>query len=115
MRRLFRSFVLADAFVPHRVEAPLAERGGGVHLDDDSAARAVDRTKRRSALSRSAQRIAQTAIPSADTLRGGLPPATAMAMIDRHYGHLARDGREHAIRLLGRTPPPGRSTSTPWT
>jgi hypothetical protein len=21
-------------------------------------------------------------------------------MIDRHYGHLGRDGREHAIRLL---------------
>jgi hypothetical protein len=21
-------------------------------------------------------------------------------MIDRHYGHLARDGREHGIRLL---------------
>jgi hypothetical protein len=21
-------------------------------------------------------------------------------MIDRHYGHLARDGRDHAIRLL---------------
>jgi hypothetical protein len=21
-------------------------------------------------------------------------------MIDRHYGHLARDGREHAIKLL---------------
>jgi hypothetical protein len=21
-------------------------------------------------------------------------------MVDRHYGHLARDGREHAIRLL---------------
>jgi hypothetical protein len=21
-------------------------------------------------------------------------------MADRHYGHLARDGREHAIRLL---------------
>jgi hypothetical protein len=21
-------------------------------------------------------------------------------VIDRHYGHLARDGREHAIRLL---------------
>jgi hypothetical protein len=21
-------------------------------------------------------------------------------MIDRHYGHLAHDGREHAIRLL---------------
>jgi hypothetical protein len=22
-------------------------------------------------------------------------------MIDRHYGHLARGGREHGIRLLG--------------
>ncbi len=21
-------------------------------------------------------------------------------MIDRHYGHLARDGRDHALRLL---------------
>jgi integrase len=25
---------------------------------------------------------------------------TSLAMIDRHYGHLAGDGREHAIRLL---------------
>ena len=25
---------------------------------------------------------------------------TSLAMVDRHYGHLARDGREHAIRLL---------------
>ncbi len=25
---------------------------------------------------------------------------TSLAMIDRHYGHLARDGREHAIKLL---------------
>jgi integrase len=25
---------------------------------------------------------------------------TSLAMIDRHYGHLARDGREHTIRLL---------------
>jgi hypothetical protein len=24
----------------------------------------------------------------------------SLSMIDRHYGHLARDGREHAIRLL---------------
>lgn len=24
----------------------------------------------------------------------------SMTMIDRHYGHLARDGREHVIRLL---------------
>jgi hypothetical protein len=25
---------------------------------------------------------------------------TSLGMIDRHYGHLAIDGREHAIRLL---------------
>jgi integrase len=24
----------------------------------------------------------------------------SLAMIDRHYGHLARDGREHAVALL---------------
>ena len=24
----------------------------------------------------------------------------SLTMIDRHYGHVARDGREHAIRLL---------------
>lgn len=24
----------------------------------------------------------------------------SLTMVDRHYGHLARDGREHAIRLL---------------
>ena len=24
----------------------------------------------------------------------------SLTMIDRHYGHLARDGREHAIRPL---------------
>ena len=24
----------------------------------------------------------------------------SLTMIDRHYGHLARDGREHAFRLL---------------
>jgi hypothetical protein len=27
-------------------------------------------------------------------------PHASLTMIDRHYGHLARDGREHAIRLL---------------
>jgi hypothetical protein len=25
---------------------------------------------------------------------------TSLTMIDRHYGHLARDAREHAIDLL---------------
>ena len=33
-------------------------------------------------------------------------------MIDRHYGHLARDGREHAIQLLDALNPP---ESRPWT
>jgi hypothetical protein len=33
--------------------------------------------------------------------RGGFATEQAsLAMIDRRYGHLARDGREHAIRLL---------------
>ena len=40
-------------------------------------------------------------------LRAGISPfdlsrymGASLTMIDRHYGHLARDGREHAIRLL---------------
>jgi integrase len=31
----------------------------------------------------------------------------SLTMIDRHYGHLARDGREHAIRLLDTLYAPG--------
>jgi hypothetical protein len=41
-------------------------------------------------------------------LRAGVPVfavsrfmGTSIAMIDRHYGHLANDSREHAIALLG--------------
>jgi hypothetical protein len=34
------------------------------------------------------------------------------ASIDRHYGHLARDGREHAIQLLDALNEPGFE---PWT
>jgi hypothetical protein len=30
--------------------------------------------------------------------------SASLTMIDRHYGHLARDGREHAIQLLDATP-----------
>ena len=33
-------------------------------------------------------------------------------MIDRHYGHLARDGREHAIKLLDALNAP---EFQPWT
>jgi hypothetical protein len=36
----------------------------------------------------------------------------SLTMIDRHYGHLARDGREHAIRLLDARNAPDRE---PWT
>jgi hypothetical protein len=33
----------------------------------------------------------------------------SLTMIDRHYGHLARDGREHAIQLLDAHARPNRS------
>jgi integrase len=36
----------------------------------------------------------------------------SLTMIDRHYGHLARDGREHAIALLDARNAPDRE---PWT
>ncbi len=36
----------------------------------------------------------------------------SLTMIDRHYGHLARDGREHAIKLLDALNTPD---SEPWT
>ncbi|HET7127449.1 MAG TPA: hypothetical protein VFJ93_00050, partial [Gaiellaceae bacterium] len=36
----------------------------------------------------------------------------SLTMIDRHYGHLARDGREHAIKLLDASNAP---EFDPWT
>jgi len=36
----------------------------------------------------------------------------SLTMIDRHYGHLARDGREHAIKLLDALNAP---EFEPWT
>jgi len=43
----------------------------------------------------------------------------SLTMIDRHYGHLARDGREHAIRLLDELSaeqrPPWTLVDTAWT
>jgi len=36
----------------------------------------------------------------------------SLTLIDRHYGHLARDGREHAIRLLDELSAEQRP---PWT
>ena len=36
----------------------------------------------------------------------------SLTMIDRHYGHLARDGREHAIKLLDALSAPELE---PWT
>jgi hypothetical protein len=33
----------------------------------------------------------------------------SLTMIDRHYGHLARDGREHAITLLDARNSPKRT------
>jgi hypothetical protein len=43
----------------------------------------------------------------------------SLTMIDRHYGHLARDGREHAIQLLDAInapePPPWMLVDAAWT
>jgi len=36
----------------------------------------------------------------------------SLTMIDRHYGHLARDGREHAVKLLDALNAP---EFQPWT
>jgi hypothetical protein len=37
-------------------------------------------------------------------------------MIDRYYGHLARDGREHAIKLLDAlNAPEFRAVDAAWT
>jgi len=40
---------------------------------------------------------------------------TSIGMIDRHYGHLARDGREHAVQLLDTFATESTQTSTAWT
>jgi len=39
----------------------------------------------------------------------------SLTMIDRHYGHLARDGREHAIRLLDALNAPWTLVDAAWT
>jgi hypothetical protein len=43
----------------------------------------------------------------------------SLTMIDRHYGHLARDGREHAIRpldeLSSEQRPPWTLVDSRWT
>jgi hypothetical protein len=36
----------------------------------------------------------------------------SLTMIDRHYGHLAKDGRQHAINLLDTFTAAAASTST---
>jgi hypothetical protein len=39
----------------------------------------------------------------------------SLTMIDRHYGHLARDGREHAIQLLDALNAPWTLVDARWT
>jgi integrase len=39
----------------------------------------------------------------------------SLTMIDRHYGHLARDGREHAIKLLDALNAPEPTGGRSWT
>jgi integrase len=38
----------------------------------------------------------------------------SLTMIERHYGHLARDGREHAIRLLDNLSMPSMDVGGRW-
>ena len=38
--------------------------------------------------------------------------SASLTVIDRHYGHLARDRREHAVKLLDALTAP---ESDPWT
>ena len=39
----------------------------------------------------------------------------SLTMIDRHYGHFARDGREHAIKLLDALNAPRTRVDARWT
>ncbi len=39
----------------------------------------------------------------------------SLTMIDRHYDHLARDGREHAIKLLDALNAPWTLVDAAWT
>ncbi len=39
----------------------------------------------------------------------------SLTMIDRHYGHLARDGRVHAINLLDALNAPWTLVNARWT
>ena len=39
----------------------------------------------------------------------------SLTMIDRHYGHLARDGREYAIKLLDALYAPWTLVDARWT
>jgi integrase len=39
----------------------------------------------------------------------------SLTMVDRHYGHLARDGREHAIKLLDALNAPWTLVDARWT
>ena len=40
---------------------------------------------------------------------------TSLTMIDRHYGHLARDGREHAAALLDSLAAEEAAAAAAWT
>lgn len=59
------------------------------------------------------------AAPLAATGEGDAHMGASLTMIDRHYGHLARDGRDHAINLLaaftGAKPPDVHAVDAAWT
>jgi hypothetical protein len=82
-------------------------RRGGFASERDAAealGRELERLRRQRRLSRS--------LTLAQLVEVYLAQHASLTMIDRHYGHLARDGREHAIRLLDELSAEQRPRST---
>src|SRR5204863_220442 len=94
--------------------APGASPGGGVGDDRRQPGQSRRRQPGPAAQGAASVRVVDgaggTRRGDRTTLRAGLSTfdlsrymGASLTMIDRHYGHLARDGREHAINLLDAT------------
>jgi KaiC/GvpD/RAD55 family RecA-like ATPase len=79
---------------------------GKTHLATALALKACERGHRvafataQEWVSRLRHTFATFALRASSTFELSRYMGTSLGMIDRHYGHLARDGREHAIKLL---------------
>ena len=91
------------------------QRGGFASEEDAAAAleRELERVRRERRVSRNLTLAELVDVYLAQhTFDLSRYMAASLTMIDRHYGHLARDGREHAIRLLDELSAEQRP---PWT